>query len=109
MRRAGLLESELGEGGFLVAVVVAAVVRVMFRFGHVGWFVAAGRVYFSDEGFTGSCGLEECDVPDAALPFAPTFGGNILFNIVVGVPGFGDDGCSHRGGWRCRRLPVGDG
>ena len=45
------LESELGECGFLVAVVVAAVVRVVFRFCHVGRFVAAGRVNLEDEGF----------------------------------------------------------
>ena len=91
-----LLESELCEGGFLVAVVVAAVVRVVFRFCHVGWFVAAGRVYFADEGFAGSVSLVKCDVPDAALPFAPTFGGDILFNIVVGVPGFGDNSARRR-------------
>lgn len=89
------LESELSEGGFLVNV-VGSVNDQVFAFGHVGWFVAAGRVYFTDEGFAGSGSLVKCDVPDAALPFAPTFGGNILFNVVVGVPGFGDDGARHR-------------
>ena len=89
--RALSLESELGEGWFLVNVVVAAVVRVVFRFCHVGAFVASGRVHFADEGFAGSGSFVKCDVPDAALPFAPTFGGDILLDIVVGVPGFGDD------------------
>lgn len=94
--RVGGLESELGEGWFLVTVVVAAVVRVVFRLCHVGRFVAAGRVYFADEGFAGSGSLVKCDVPDAALPFAPTFGSDILLNIVVGVPRFGDDGARNR-------------
>ena len=88
-------ESELGEGGFLVAVVVAAVVRVVFRFCHVGAFVAAGRVHLDNEGFAASCVLEECDAPNASLPFAPTFGGDILLGIGVGVPRFGDDGAWH--------------
>lgn len=94
--RVGGLESEVGEGWFLVAVVVAAVVRVVFRFCHVGRFVAAGRVYFADEGFDGSGSFVKCDVPDAALPFAPTFGSDILLNIVVGVPGFSDNSARHR-------------
>ena len=67
-------ESELGGGGFLVAVVVAAVVRVVFRFCRVGWFVAAGRVRLDDEGFAASCVLEECDAPIVSFPFAPAYG-----------------------------------
>lgn len=93
--RAGLLESEVGEGGFLVNVVVGVNDRA-FCFGRVGWFVAAGRVYFADEGFAGSGSLVKCDVPDAALPFAPAYGGDMLLNIVVGVPRFGDDGARNR-------------
>ena len=89
------LESELGEGGFLVNV-VASVNDKVFVFGHVGPLITAGRVYFADEWFADSRNLVKCDVPDAAFPFAPTFGGDILFNIVVGVPGFSDDGARHR-------------
>ena len=90
-----MLESEVGEGGFLVNIVVG-VNDQAFCFGHVGWFVAAGRVYFADEGFAGSGSLVKCDVPDAALPFVPAYGGDILLNIVVGVPRFGDDGARNR-------------
>ena len=90
------LESELGEGGFLVNVVAHCVNDQVFCFCHVGRFVAAGRVYLNDEGFAGSGGFVKCDVPDAALPFAPTFGSDALLNIVVGVPGFGDDGARRR-------------
>lgn len=112
-----MLESEVGEGGFLVNIVVG-VNDQAFCFGHVGWFVAAGRVYFADEGFAGSGSLVKCDVPDAALPFAPTFGGDILLNIVVGVPRFGDDGARNRVvveadgcvgaccGWRASQLQA---
>ena len=89
--RSLLLESELGEGWFLVAVVANCVNDQVFCLGHVGAFVAAGCVYFADEGFAGSGRFVKCDVPDAALSFAPTFGSDILLNIVVGVPGFGDD------------------
>lgn len=90
-----LLESELGEGGFLVNV-VGSVNDQVFVFGHVGRFVAAGRVYFADEGFAGSGSFVKCDVPDAAFPFAPTFGGDILLDIVVGVPGFSDNSARRR-------------
>lgn len=93
--RGGLLESEVGEGGFLVNVVVG-VNDQAFCFGHVGWFVAAGRVYFADEGFAGSGSLVKCGVPDAVLPFAPAYGGDILLNFVVGVSRFGDDGARNR-------------
>ena len=90
------LEPELSEGGFFVAVVANCVNDQVFAFGHVGWFVAAGRVYLSDEGFAVSDRLKECDAPDAVVPFAPAYGGDILFNIVVGVPGFSDDGARLR-------------
>lgn len=77
-------ESELGEGGFIVSLlVVAAVVRVVFRFCHVGRFVAAGRVNLDDEGFAASYVLEECDAPNAALPFAPAHGFHVdVANVV---------------------------
>ena len=80
------LESELGEGVLLVTVVVAAVVRVVFRFGHVGRFVAAGRVHLEDEGFAGSGSLVKCDVPGAPLPFAPAYGFHVDVTDVVCDP-----------------------
>lgn len=50
------LESELGDCGFLVNV-VASVNNQVFRFGHVGLFVAAGRVHLDNEGFAVSLGV----------------------------------------------------
>lgn len=89
------LESELCEGGFLT-VIANCVNDQVFRLGHVGFLVAAGRVYFADEGFADSRHLVKCDAPDTVVPFAPTYGGDILFNVVVGVPGFGNDSARQR-------------
>lgn len=79
------LESELGEGWFLVNV-VASVNDQVFVFGHVGAFVAAGSIHLDDEGFVAPCGLEECDAPDAALPFAPAYGFHVDVADVVCNP-----------------------
>ena len=68
-----VLESELGEGGLLVNIVVGVNDRA-FCFGHVGWFVAAGRAHLDNEGFAISCVLEERDAPDAVLLLPPACG-----------------------------------
>lgn len=83
--RALALESELGEGGFLVNV-VGSVNDQVFCLGHVGAFVAAGRVHLDDEGFAASCGLEECDTPDAVVLFAPADGFHVDVADVVCHP-----------------------
>ena len=88
--RALSLESELGECGFFVNV-VGSVNDQVFCLGHVGAFVAAGRVNLDDEGFAASCVLEECDAPDAALPFAPADGFHVDVANVVCHPRLRDD------------------
>ena len=79
-----VLESELGEGGLSW--------RVQRRRGDV-WPVA-GEIDWDDLNAFFDF-REELHPPDASFPFAPTFGGDILLNIVVGVPRFGDDGARH--------------
>lgn len=76
-----VLESELGEGGLSW--------RVQRRRGDV-WPVA-GEIDWGDLDAFFDFG-EELRPPDASFPFAPTFGGDILLNFVVGVPRFGDGG-----------------
>lgn len=83
--RAGLLESELCVGGFLVNIVVGVNDQV-FCFGHVGLFVAVGRVHLDNEGFAISCVLEECDALDAGLLFAPAYGFRVdVADVVCGL------------------------
>lgn len=69
-------ESGLGEGGFFVALLVVAAVAQVVPFLRLSvWqLAAAGRVRLDNGGFAASCVLEDCDAPNAALPFAPAYG-----------------------------------
>ena len=93
--RVKCLESELGEGGFLVALLVIAAVAQVTTLPRLsaGTVVAAGRVHFDNErSVLHKRPFIERDTPDAAVPFAPTLSESFDSAILP----FFNDGARHR-------------
>ena len=90
-------ESELGEGGFIVSLLVVAAVAQVAPFLRLSaWQLAAARRIHLENNRPvlprWPFPFVENDTPDAAVPFAPTLGDSLYSTILP----FLDDGARHR-------------